>query len=142
MYAEKISKKELGPLAGNYWRLLQDDGTVVTGLEKHVLPSAVKKSEDALTALQMALTELSPEVVAERARIDAEKAAKQSERRDNLVAKALRKRLLNATDVEIDQYVNDNIFGTAQTGDTILIENTRAMFKQLLKIIAADMRED
>jgi hypothetical protein len=54
-------------------------------------------------------------------------------RRSNADAKALRARLLNATDAQIDQYVETNATTLAAA---------RTMFKQILKIIAADMRED
>jgi len=54
-------------------------------------------------------------------------------RRANVAAKALRTRLLTATNAEIDTYVDTTVSNVA---------DARTMFKQILKLIAADMRED
>lgn len=54
-------------------------------------------------------------------------------RRTNAEAQALRSRLLTATDTQINQFVDANATD---------LPGVRKMLKQILKIIAADMRED
>lgn len=54
-------------------------------------------------------------------------------RRTNAEARVLRTRLLAADDTAINQFVDANVTD---------IPSARKLFKQILKIIAADMRED
>ena len=56
-----------------------------------------------------------------------------AERGSNAEASALRARVLTATDAQINSFVDANVTD---------MPSARAMFKRILKIIAADMRED